>query len=88
MIQAINDKIVVKIPEIDKLDSGLYLPDGQKEAPDQWLEVVSIGDKITSDIKIGDRVYPDGNKGGVLVIKNGVKYVLLKEDHVYAIERD
>ena len=48
MIQAVNDKLVIKLPEKKKPGSNLVVPDGSEieEKEDQACEVISVGHKV------------------------------------------
>lgn len=50
-----------------------------------WSKVISVGDGVTEDIKIGDRALWDITK----IKGNHYKeYDIVHQDHIYMVERD
>ena len=70
---------------------GLYIPDTAKEKPQQG-EIMAVGpgrvsdqgERITPDIKAGDRVLY-GKYSGTEVTVDGEQYLILREGDVLAV---
>ncbi|MCS7224693.1 MAG: co-chaperone GroES [Armatimonadetes bacterium] len=94
-IQPLKDKVLVKlVEEEEKTEGGIYLPDTAKEKPSRG-EVVAVG--TGKELKDG-RVVPFSDLGvsvgqkviyskyaGTEIKIDGVKYVLLSVDDIYAV---
>lgn len=65
-----------------KTASGLFLPEKNAEKP-KIAKVLEVGSGV-ADVKIGDRVIYGGYSNSEIKI-NGVDYLLIKLENVYAI---
>jgi chaperonin GroES len=91
-LRPLRDKIVVKpSDEEEKSAGGIFLPDSAKKKPQEG-KVVAVGaGRVLDDgtvkplsVQVGDTVVYS-KYGGTEVTLEGVDYVLLDEDQVYAI---
>ena len=91
-LKPLGDRVLVKpAPKEDRTSSGLYISSGAQEKP-QRGEVVAVGagkrndkgERIPIDVQVGDQVYY-GKCGGNEVKIDGVEYLLLRADDIYAI---
>jgi chaperonin GroES len=84
IIQAVKDKIIVKImKQEEKTEGGIIVPDSVVNEPQLYTEVISVG-KDVDEINIGDTVLCHRNGGMDIVVKNQI-YKVLKDDEVYGI---
>ncbi len=92
-VKPLHDRVLVKPfeEEEEKTSGGIIIPDTAKEKP-QKGEVVAVGDgrildsgeKIPMCVKVGDRVLY-GKYAGTEVKIEGEKYLVMREDDIYAI---
>jgi chaperonin GroES len=91
-IRPLGDKVVVKPSEGDeKSAGGIFLPDTAKKKPQEG-KVIAVGSgRVQEDgtvrpltVQVGDTVIYS-KYGGTEVSFDGVDYVLLDEDQIYAI---
>jgi chaperonin GroES len=91
-IKPLGDKIIVqRLAAEEKTASGLYLPEGAKEKPQQ-AKVVRVGTGKTTDdgvkvdfqVKEGDTILL-GKWGGTEIKVDGEDYIVMGEDEVLAI---
>ena len=91
-LKPLGDRVLVKpAPKEDRTSSGLYISSGAQEKP-QRGEVIAVGagkrndkgERIPIDVQMGDQVYY-GKFGGNEVKIDGVEYLLLRADDIYAI---
>ena len=91
-IKPLGDKIIVKRLEAEeKTASGIFLPEGAKEKPQQ-AKVVRVGTGKTTDdgktvpfqVKEGDTIIL-GKWGGTEIKVDGDDYIVMGEDEVLAI---
>jgi chaperonin GroES len=91
-LKPLGDRVLVKpAPKEDRTSSGLYISSGAQEKP-QRGEVIAVGagkrndkgERIPIDVQVGDQVYY-GKFGGNEVKIDGVEYLLLRADDIYAI---
>jgi chaperonin GroES len=91
-LKPLGDRVLVKpAPKEDRTSSGLYISSGAQEKP-QRGEVVAVGagkrndkgERVPIDVQVGDQVYY-GKFGGNEVKIDGVEYLLLRADDIYAI---
>lgn len=87
MIKPANNKIIVKIIEIDETTpSGvLYIPDSAKEKPSK-AEVFAVGENVENDISVGDTLF-FSKYGGTDIEFQGEKFKVLLEEHILAIDK-
>lgn len=87
MIKALGNKVVLKIPDTSKTESGIHLPDGVKK--DNYIVVESVGEDVKLPLKKGDNVVclNDPTKVIATTIK-GVKYIFAEESCVCALVED
>jgi len=84
LIQAVEDKIVVELlKEENKTKGGLHIPDSAGEqAPQKYGKVLSMGEDVTKEIKIGDTV-SFHQRAGMDVLHEGQILKVIKSDEVY-----
>ncbi len=91
-IKPLGDKIIVKRLEAEeKTASGIFLPEGAKEKPQQ-AKVVRVGTGKTTDdgktvpfqVKEGDTIIL-GKWGGTEIKVDNQDYIVMSEDEVLAI---
>ena len=91
-IKPLGDKIIVQRLEAEeKTASGIFLPEGAKEKPQQ-AKVVRVGTGKTLDngtvtdfqVKEGDTIIL-GKWGGTEIKVDGEDYIVMGEDEVLAI---
>ncbi len=91
-LRPLRDKVVVKPSvEEEKSAGGIFLPDTAKKKPQEG-KVISVGTgRVLDDgtvkplsVQVGDTVVYS-KYGGTEVTLEGVDYVLLDEDQIYAI---
>jgi chaperonin GroES len=91
-LRPLRDKVVVKpSDEEEKSAGGIFLPDTAKKKPQEG-KIVAVGaGRVLDDgtlkplsVQIGDTVVYS-KYGGTEVTLEGVDYVLLDEDQIYAI---
>ena len=91
-IRPLSDRVVVRpLEEAEEMRGGLYIPDTAKEKPQQG-EIMAVGpgrvsdqgERITPDIKAGDRVLY-GKYSGTEVTVDGEQYLILREGDVLAV---
>jgi chaperonin GroES len=86
-IEAINDRIVVKKvePIAKQTKSGLYIPDevtDKAKEKSRFGEVLSIGDKVKSCLKVGDVVI-FGQFSGVAINDFNEDVHIIKEADIH-----
>lgn len=90
MIKALNDKVIVKPvvkEDLQKVD-GIFLPVHAKEQLPTGT-VVSIGPKVTLDIKVGDNVILPENKYLRIPVKcDDVMYELVAQENLIGVVED
>ncbi len=92
-VKPLHDRVLVKPfeEEEEKTSGGIIIPDTAKEKP-QKGEVVAVGDgrildngqKVPMCVKVGDKVIY-GKYAGTEVKIEGEKYLVMREDDIYAI---
>ncbi|MDI9335860.1 MAG: co-chaperone GroES [Gammaproteobacteria bacterium] len=91
-LNPLHDRIVVKRVENEtRTASGIVIPDTAAEKPDQG-EVIAIGpgkrndkgERIPLEVRIGDKVL-FGKYSGQSVKIDGVEYLVMKEDDLFAV---
>jgi chaperonin GroES len=91
-LKMLEDRVLVKpMPQEDKTESGIYLPDSAKERP-QKGEVIEVGPGKLLDngqrgeltVKKGDKVL-FGKYAGTEVKFKGEEYIILRESEILAI---
>lgn len=91
-LRPLRDKVVVKPSEGDeKSAGGIFLPDTAKKKPQEGTVVAVGSGRLLDDgtvrelsVKVGDTVIY-AKYGGTDVKLDGVDYVLLDEDQIYAL---
>ena len=84
------DRVAIRpMEETEQMKGGLYIPDTAKEKPIQG-EVIAVGpgrmekgDRVTMELKVGDRVVY-GKYSGTQVELDGEEIILIKESDVIA----
>lgn len=84
MIQAVNDKVIVKIlqPE-NKTEGGLIIPDNVERLPQHYGQVISVGEEVTT-IKEGDIIVFHAKAGQIMVFEN-LNYKALMYNEIYGV---
>ena len=91
-IQPLNDYVLATAEEAEaKTASGLYIPDKAQEKP-KIANVIAVGpgrvgddnERIPVEVKKGDRVVY-GGYSNTEIKHDGVEYILIKEENIYAI---
>lgn len=91
-LRMLEDRVLVKpIPQEEKTEAGIYLPDSAKERP-QKGEVLEVGpgkllengQRVTPAVKKGDKVLFGKYAGTELKIK-GEEYIILRESEILAV---
>ncbi len=91
-VRPLNARVLVKRLEVEEMTKGgIIIPDSAKEKPAEG-EVVAVGkgkvndkgDRITLDIKVGDRVL-FSKYGGTDVKLDGVDHLIMREDDILAV---
>ena len=91
-IRPLHDRIIVKRSEPEtRTASGIVIPDSAGEKPEQG-EVLAVGpgkrdergERITPDVKVGDRVL-FGKYGGQTVKLGGEEVLVLREEDVFGV---
>jgi len=86
-IEAVKDKVVVKLIREDKVTKGgIILPDNVSNAPQAYGEVISVGDDV-SKIKVGD-ILLFAKFGGQDMMLDGIIYKVLIDNEIYGILRE
>lgn len=86
-IQAVNDKVVVRVIREDKVTKGgIILPDTVSKDPQAYGEVVSVGSDVKT-IKVGE-VLLFAKFGGQDMMLDGVIYKVLIDNEIYGILRE
>jgi chaperonin GroES len=91
-IKPLGDKILVQRLEAEtKTTSGIFLPEGAKEKPQQ-AKVIAVGEGKVLDS--GERAKPTVKKGDTIILSkwggtelklDGKEYLVMAEDEVLAI---
>jgi chaperonin GroES len=81
MIKPLFNNIVIEQIEAEtKTTSGLYIPEGATEKPEQ-ANVVAVSDK--SNLKVGDKVFYK-KWGGSEIKIDGKNYIIIEEEDILA----
>ena len=91
-IKPLGDKILVQRLEAEtKTSSGIFLPEGAKEKPQQ-AKVIAVGEGKVLDS--GERAKPTVKKGDTIILSKwggtelkieGQEYLVMSEDEVLAV---
>lgn len=90
-MKAILNRVIVEIPEGEKIIGGIIVPDTFRSTNDKTREGViqSVGPKVTLDVKVGDRVIMINNYGHDIYTKNPDKhYISIEEEFLLAVIQD
>ncbi|RKP49616.1 co-chaperone GroES [Pararobbsia silviterrae] len=91
-LRPLHDRIIVKrLDQETRTASGIVLPEGAAEKPDQG-EVIAVGpgrrddggNRIVPDVKVGERVL-FGKYAGQAVKVDGSELLVLREEDVVAV---
>jgi len=91
-IRPLYDRIVVKrIEDKETMQGGLYIPDSDKEKPQEG-EVVAVGKGkrlddgklVPLDVQVGDRIL-FGKYSGSDIKLDGDEFLIMREDEVLGI---
>ena len=93
MLRPIGDKVIVKPKaEEEKTSGGIILPDTAKEKPHEGTviavgpgEVLNNGERKPMAVKEGDNVIYS-KYGGTEITVEGVEYMILDQDSIYAVK--
>ncbi len=92
-INPLGDRILVKVLDAkEKTESGIFLPDSAKEKP-QEAEIIAVGKGKVLDsgavqapeVKVKDKVLFGKYSGTAISTKEGVEYLILREDDILAV---
>lgn len=88
-LQPLGDRIIVKkIVEEIKTSGGIIMPESFEDGTVKG-EVIAAGPGRKDDptvVKVGDKVM-FGKHGGLEIMSQGEKYILLSESNIFAIEK-
>ena len=91
-IKPLYDRVVIKRMEEEKMSAGgIVIPDTATEKPIKG-EIVAVGEGKALDngslrapkVKVGDKVL-FGKYSGTEVKMNGIEYLVVREDDIFAI---
>lgn len=82
-IQAVADKIVVRILKEETTEGGLILPDNVKQVPQGYGEVVSVGEDVKK-VEVGD-IIAFHERGGQDILMNREVWKVLGYGEIYGI---
>lgn len=94
-LKPLSNRVVIKFVEAEeKTKSGIILTASAQEKP-QIAEVIAVGDGKTNEdgklvpvsLKVGDKVIAS-KYAGTSVKLDGVEYVILPEDDIFAVVVD
>jgi chaperonin GroES len=94
-VKPLQDRLVVKrLAEEEKTKGGIIIPDAAKEKPQEGKviavgpgKVTDNGQRVTPEIKAGDKVL-FGKYAGTEIKIDGEEHLILREDDVLAIIED
>jgi chaperonin GroES len=94
-VKPLQDRLVVKrLAEEEKTKGGIIIPDAAKEKPQEGKviavgpgKVTDNGQRVTPEIKAGDKVL-FGKYAGTEIKIDGDEHLILREDDVLAIIED
>ena len=76
IIQAIKDKIIVKVLREEKMsDGGIVIPESAIKDPQLTCEVISVGDEV-KELNPGNTIYCHRNAGMDMLIDGEILRVL------------
>ncbi len=93
MIRPLADRVVIKaVSQEEKTKGGIVLPDTAKDKPQEG-EVIAVGpgkvldngQKLTPEVKAGDRVIFSKYSGTEIKIE-GEEYLILRESDILAVK--
>jgi len=90
-VRPLNDRILVqRIDEGEQQIGGIIIPDSAKEKPQRGTVIAAgngklndAGERIKLDVKAGDTIL-FGKYSGQEIKLDGVEYLIMKEDEVFA----
>ena len=90
-VRPLNDRILVqRIDEGEQQIGGIIIPDSAKEKPQRGTVIATgngkltdAGERIKLDVKAGDTIL-FGKYSGQEIKLDGVDYLIMKEDEVFA----
>lgn len=83
-LKPLGDRVVIKQVEAEeKTKSGIVIPTTAKEQP-QIAEVLAIGEEVTEELKVGDKVI-FSKYGGTEVKIDGQELTILKLEDILAV---
>jgi chaperonin GroES len=91
-IKPLADRVVVKPSEAEeKTSGGIILPDTAKEKPQEGTviavgpgKVSENGNKVTMEVKVGDKVLY-GKYSGTEIVIDGVEHLIMRESDILAV---
>lgn len=88
IVQGVTDKIVVKIiNQAKKTKGGIIIPETAQKEPQLYCEVISRGDKVTSEIQVGNIILCHQSGGMDIMVDNEI-YKVLKDEEVYGVLKE
>ena len=83
-LKPLGDRVVIKQVEAEETTkSGIVIPTTAKEQP-QIAEVLAIGEEVTEELKVGDKVI-FSKYGGTEVKIDGEELTILKLEDILAV---
>lgn len=83
-LKPLGDRVVIKQVEAEETTkSGIVIPTTAKEQP-QIAEVLAIGEEVTEELKVGDKVI-FSKYGGTEVKIDGQELTILKLEDILAV---
>ncbi len=92
-VRPLHDRVLVKPyeDEEEKTSGGIIIPDTAKEKPQRGKveavgegRILESGEKVPMCVKVGDEVIY-GKYAGTEIKIDGEKYLVMREDDIYAI---
>lgn len=88
MLKPINDKIIIKVkPHKQATNSGIIIPQTVEREQQTTGFIVAIGSKVTSDVKVGDRLLVSKYSGTKTTFE-GEDYLVVREPDILAVYND
>jgi co-chaperonin GroES (HSP10) len=83
-LKALNTRVIIKKHSPEKTTTSGIVLTGSTDGAETYAVIVSMGDAITQDIKVGDMVLPDW-RAVVPVKYNDEQYMLIDERAILAV---
>jgi chaperonin GroES len=87
-IQAVNDKIFVKMLKQDeKTKGGLFVPEIAQKEPQAYGTVLSFGSDVKGQLKVND-IAVFHSRAGQVVLLDGEEYRIIMNTEIYGVMKD